>query len=268
MWEIINCMESEFQDVGLCSWLVSISMRKILGMNLSINHFTMGDKPKHYFDEPEEKKLAVLGDISLRVGETYCLEHREWLHDNLLEFYLEYLRHIKHKEYKDVMEIVGPTVSQCIKMSDCSQVVKNMIEPLKLPEKKVVLIPVNNASQADAEGSHWSLMIMIPSNSHFYHIDTLDMNKDCATTLAIKLCSQMKFQEPKLEHYIGTRQDNAVDCGLYVLVNADKAIGHFSTNQTREGFKPAVKSDISHFRSKILRIIKAIADEQGQVLSQ
>ncbi len=80
------------------------------------------------------------------------------------------------------MEIIGPTVSQHIKMSDCPQVVKNMIEHLKLLEKEVVLIRVNNASQADAEGSHWSLMIMIPSNGHFYHVDKLDMNKECAKT--------------------------------------------------------------------------------------
>ncbi len=76
----------------------------------------------------------------------------------------------------------------------------------------------------------------------------------------------MKFKEPKFEHYSGTQQDNPVDCGLYVQVNADKAIGHFSKSQMREGFQPAVKSDISHFRSKVLQIIKAFSDEQGQVL--
>ncbi len=243
-------------------------MRKILGINWNINQFIMGDKDKdRFFDGPADKKLAVLGDVSVRVNETYCLEEREWLHDNLIEFYLEYLRHIKHRSHKESIEIVGPTVTQCIKMTDCPKTVREMIEPLKLHQKKLVLIPVNNANRADAEGSHWSLMVMIPSNGHFYHMDTLDMNKECAKTLAIKLCSQLEFQDPKFEHFIGTRQDNAVDCGLYVMVNADKAISHFSERPSREGFLPAEKTDISDMRPAILNVIKDVSEEQASEAS-
>ncbi len=220
------------------------------------------EEDRHFFNAPGDTKLAVLGDVSVRANETYCLEEKAWLHDNLMEFYLEYLRHVKHKSQRDNIEIVGPTVTQCIKMSECSRVVSEMLDPLNLLEKKMVLIPVNNASQADSEGSHWSLLILVPSNGHFYHMDSLDFNKDSAVILAIKMSQQLKLQEKLFENFTGTRQDNAVDCGLYVLVNADKSISHFTENETKEGFQPAGKPDISNMRRTILHVIESISQQQ------
>ncbi len=217
---------------------------------------------ERFFKGPAEKKLAVLGDVSVRVNETYCLEQREWLHDNLIEFYLEYLRHVKYKEQKDKIEIVGPTVTQCIKMTACPKTVEEMIEPLRLKQKAVVLIPVNNADKANAEGSHWSLMVLTPCTGHFYHMDTLDLNKECAKTLAIKLCNILQLERPKFEHFIGTLQDNMVDCGLHVMLNADRAVGHFIDNDSREGFVPAGQDDMEGMRPVVLKAIKDVADMQ------
>ncbi len=216
----------------------------------------------HYFEGQPHDKLAVLGDISVRVVETYCLESTEWLHDNLIEFYLEYLRHIKHKENRDKIEIVGPTVSQCIKVSNCSQTTEDMIGPLSLKDKSVVLIPVNNAGQGNSEGTHWSLLVMVPPTGRFYHLDTLDMNKDSAKVLAIKLSNQLDINSPKFLNSIGMRQDNAVDCGLYVLKNADKAMEHFVRTTSADDFHQARKDDIENMRRIILCAIEQVSDEQ------
>ncbi len=217
----------------------------------------------HYFREPGDLKLAVLGDISVRVNETYCLERPVWIHDNLLEFYLEYLRHVKHRSHKDDIEIVGPTVTQCIKLCDSAEVVSDMIEPLKLPEKKMVLIPVNNSVLPDSEGTHWSLLVLIPSEGYFYHLDTLDpVNRECAVRLAIKISKNMRLPSRTFENFNGTRQDNIVDCGLFVLLNADKAIDHFTSSPVRDSFEPAKKPDIANMRRIILHVIENISEQQ------
>jgi len=64
-----------------------------------------------------------------------------------------------------------------------------MVEPLALPAKKVVLIVVNDAEAAGyrSKGRHWSLMVLIPSNSTFYHLDSLDLNYAPAKALATKV---------------------------------------------------------------------------------
>ena len=65
-------------------------------------------------------------------------------------------RHVKYKDHKDNLEIVGPSVAQCIKLAERdSPVISDMLGPLKLSEKMVVIVPVNNSSSADQEGTHW-----------------------------------------------------------------------------------------------------------------
>ncbi len=219
----------------------------------------------HFFPGQPDDKLAVLGEISVRVAETYCLETKEWLHDNLIEFYLEYLRHIKHKNDKGKIEIIGPTVSQCIKVSDCAVTTQEMIGPLNLDEMNVVLIPVNNANERSSEGTHWSLLVMIPSTERFYHLDTLeDMNKDSAKVLVVKLSNQLGFRAPRFFSSIKVRQDNAVDCGLYVLKNADNAISHFVRTSSVENFSQARKIDIANMRESILQTIRKVSRDQAR----
>ena len=221
-----------------------------------------GQELDHYFKGPPDTKLAVLGDISLRVEDTYCLDGPDWLHDNLIEFYLEYLRHEKYREHKDKIEIIGPPVTQCIKLAGSPDVVSEMIDPLNLATKRVVLIPVNNSAQENAEGTHWSLLAMVPPSQVFVHIDSLDMNKDHAEQIAKVLSKHFGFKDPTYENYTKNQQSNAYDCGVYVLINARKVIEHFLETNTREGLVPEQKTNIQPFRQIILGTIKEVATAQ------
>jgi len=220
------------------------------------------DGRQHFFDGPGDFELAVLG-MSLRVDETYCLEGHEWLHDNLIQFYLEYLRRVKFAERKDDIEIVGPAVTQLVKMVDDPDILK----ALNLLEKMLVLIPLNDAKLANDEGTHWSLIVMTPNkeNVSFYHLDSMgDMNKDAAMRIVQRFCRSLNVCKPYLWHYDKKHQENAFDCGLFVMCNAEKAMQHFLSHTGKEGFQPATQADIVGMRGRVLKMIKAVAKDQAK----
>ena len=82
----------------------------------------------------------IQGDIALTSDEALCLLGQEWLSDTVIEFYLEYLRCVKFKDYYDQIEIIGPCVAQLLKNIDNKEDIVNELEPLNLPGRKIVLI--------------------------------------------------------------------------------------------------------------------------------
>ena len=85
------------------------------------------------------------GCVALTSEDVECLQGREWLTDNVIEFYLEYLRQAKYKEHFDKIEIIGPCVAQLLKTINSKEDIIKELESLRLMQRKIVLIPVNNA---------------------------------------------------------------------------------------------------------------------------
>ena len=181
----------------------------------------------------------IQGDIALTSDEALCLLGQEWLSDTVIEFYLEYLRCVKFKDYYDQIEIIGPCVAQLLKNIDNKEDIVNELEPLNLPGRKIVLIPVNNADADNSEGTHWSFMFYLPGSQSFHHIDTLDpLNSDAAHEIAGQMLRGLGIQkECDMVTYHAVQQPNKYDCGVHVLANADNAIRQIVVE----------KVDIDHF---------------------
>ena len=87
-----------------------------------------------------------MGDVTLTSEEAMCLRGREWLTDDVIEFYLEYLRRVKFKEHFDQIEIIGPCVAHLLKALERREDIAKELEPLlRVSQHKIILIPVNNA---------------------------------------------------------------------------------------------------------------------------
>ena len=219
-------------------------------------------RKKHHFPGPEDQKLTVLSGVSLSIADTYCLERSGFLHDTLIEWYLQYLRLIKHRDNSDRVAVIGPSVAQLIKVANW-KTARETIEPLRLNQKRLVLAVVNDAA-ATAKGSHWSLLVVVPHRRSFHHIDSLGRrNERSARILASRLYEALRWTAgAELRQYADAPQDNNFDCGIYVLANADKAIRHFLHNGTGRSFKPAIKADVFSMRSHMLEIIKQVSEQQ------
>ena len=212
-------------------------------------------------DEKLFEGLIVLGDVSISSKDALCLLGQEWLDDKIIEFYLEYLRLIKFKRFSKYIQIIGPCVAHLIKTMDSKDdAISAMLDPLKIDERRVVLIPVNNAETSSSSGTHWSLMVYVPRQKTFYHLDTLrKMNDDAANQIAHRVAETLGEPGYDLYAYNGTQQGNAHDCGVYVLVNAELAISHFLLSSNWEGFYPAQSMDMGHKRRSVLRVILELA---------
>ncbi len=213
-------------------------------------------------------RLAVLGGVSLYMDDISCLfTDDDWLNDSVIHFYLEYLRYYKFHEHTEEIEVISPAVVQCLKISSSLRVLANMVAPLKLPNKKVVVLPINNASRQSPcnGGTHWSILLLTSVDGHFYHFDSVGTNRGSAKTVAGKLQRQLCFSNPRLMHLGSATQDNSWDCGLFALMNAERAIQHLLQGGEGSTLTPAKKSDVSKMREHVLQVIRDVSKEQQQM---
>ncbi len=211
----------------------------------------------------DERILARLDDICVRVKDTLCLRENEWLHDKIIHYFLERLRQEVFREWKEEIEVIAPAVAVIINTTSDVQVVRNMIEPLRLREKKIVLVPVNNASTR-LPGTHWSLLVVLPAVQTFLHLDGLvGMNRASAKLLSEKLGKHEEWTDPLFAEYSGSRQKNRTDCGLFVLADAKVATASFihGVDQVIKLHLPRGE-EVSALRLQLLEILLENRDMQ------
>ena len=83
----------------------------------------------------------VLGNVKLTSEEASSLEKEWWLLDQVILFFLTYLCRIKWSQYKDDIEIIGPSVSQMLKMCKNDDQIVEQLQPLNLMDRTLDLIP-------------------------------------------------------------------------------------------------------------------------------
>ncbi len=225
------------------------------------------------------KRLAVMGGVCIRVDDVSCLlEDGEWLGDKVIHFYLEYLRYHKFREHIEDVEVVSPPVVHCLRISKSREVAENMLAPLQLSRKKVVVLPVRgSAGQIASRGTHWSIIVLTPADGQFYHFDSLDRNRESAKAVANKVQHQLccgsrssngaRRSKPKFYHFRGIPRGSACDCGLYTLYNAEASIEHFLQGRDAGSFVPARKEDVRDMRKSILAIIRQVSEDQQEECS-
>ena len=90
------------------------------------------------------------------------------------------------------------------------------------------------------------------------------MNKEHARLIAVRLSRELKILKPSFKHFFGLRQGNSVDCGLYVLLNADIAIAHFTKSNKAQDYQPCKEKNISAMRKEMLLLIQQVSNNQKQ----
>ncbi|XP_026448611.1 NEDD8-specific protease 1-like isoform X1 [Papaver somniferum] len=196
-----------------------------------------------------------------------------FLNDAIIQFYFSYLQ--SGSSSQDVL-LLPPSISFLIMNYPHSENLKDIVEPLKLREKKVVIFAINNNTNVEAEGgSHWSLLAYEKNSEVFVHHDSMGTsNKMYAEKLyraVVGFMGECKSDSSKirlLECPCTPQQKNGFDCGLYVTA-ITKVICNWYKKGDSSGlwYSEVMKLTpemVSHMRSDIPMLIQElVAKKEG-----
>mmetsp|Transcript_18079 Transcript_18079/g.58490 ORF Transcript_18079/g.58490 Transcript_18079/m.58490 type:complete len:198 (-) Transcript_18079:51-644(-) len=190
-----------------------------------------------------DEKVLDYHDILLRGADVELLRGPDWLNDQIISFFFEYLQEDKHKG-EDVPGIVAP---------------------LGLAARRLVLLAVNNNPYADEAGggSHWSLLAFHRSLEGFVHYDSMaNANESMARQVAAALWPLMGVHGEKINFRAGRtpQQHNGVDCGVHVAASADVLCAAYSTGEEAEAaLGERVAAAVHTWREETLELITRLS---------
>lgn len=216
-----------------------------------------------------DEKILSYNDVVLRRSDLDILSGPYYLNDRIIEFYFSYLSSCHSSQ--DTL-LVPPSIAFWIMKCPVAETLSDFIEPLHLPDKTLVVFPINDNDDVDrAEGgSHWSLLAYYRNSNLFIHHDSCrGMNtapaKQLYKAVAGYIGSSESVSEPSfVECPNSPIQENGHDCGLYVTAIAriicNWHVNHRNTDTNYLWFS-AVKeqvtpSAVASMRSEILALIR------------
>lgn len=201
----------------------------------------------------------------LRQSDIYLLNAPNWLNDNIIAFWFEYLENTVYKDCKDMFGFVCPQTVQSLKFVNMEDV-RSTIEGLELHRKQYVFFPVNDCrAQTVPGGTHWSLLVYNARVNAFQHYDScpssnnMSVAESLAKVLAVFLRDSSKFApQPIIQEMACTPQSNTYDCGMHVICNTDGLCRKFIQDDTRSLSEIVPSSVISSSRDSLKDIINSL----------
>lgn len=104
-----------------------------------------------------DRKLLEYADIVLRARDVSTLARTQWLNDQIMSFYFDYL---KAKADDLRIELIQAATVQLVLWTEGEgedDELGPFLDPLDLGSKELVLLPVNNSDSpmTPESGSHW-----------------------------------------------------------------------------------------------------------------
>ncbi|KAK9836931.1 hypothetical protein WJX81_000421 [Elliptochloris bilobata] len=168
------------------------------------------------------QKVLDYHDVLLYDSDLGLLEDEEWLNDQVISFYFEYLSREKSRSCGFTF-VPGATTFLLINAG--SEDAAAVVEALQLKEQKVIFLAVNDNPDVSTAcgGSHWSLLVLDLNSSEARHYDSArGANAGVAAELLQKLQAALRLDAgAKLVTAASPQQQNGYDCGVYVLAMAD-----------------------------------------------
>ncbi|KZC08124.1 PREDICTED: sentrin-specific protease 8-like [Dufourea novaeangliae] len=207
-------------------------------------------------------------DCVLRVRDVALLRGTHWLNDVIVGFYFEYLDVMINKNGKKEIYFISPELTQLLKLTDPSQY-NLFFNDVSVAECKCIVFPLNDCDNREsAGGSHWSLLVYCKQEKTCYHFDS---SKGCNYSIAENFAKNVmnymldkdepnkKFIEPDCP-----QQDNAYDCGIYVLCLTDIVTEYvLKTGKLSDCNYSQAKNLVSTKRTQLLNLINEIKHEES-----
>ncbi|WCJ41120.1 NEDD8-specific protease 1 [Euphorbia peplus] len=221
-----------------------------------------------------DRMILSYNDTVLRKSDLDILSGPFFLNDRIIDFYFTYLSSTYPSD--DIL-LVSPSIA--FWLSNCPDIdsLNDFVQPLKLPEKRLVIFPVNDNNDVNlAEGgSHWSLLAYQRDANVFTHHDSnSSMNKRHALQL-YKVVAKFIGSSGAGTHcqYVeltdSPQQVNGYDCGVYIVAIA-RVICEWNQScdkKDRDGLWFSVVKEqvtpaaVAAMRSEILSLIRSLMDK-------
>lgn len=205
-------------------------------------------------------------DTLLRQSDFDLLDGPCWLNDKLIALWFDYLENERYSEHKDKIAFIAPEVVQFLKFGSPEDA-KVMFTERRLPDKRLVVMALNNCSSLDSPGgTHWSLLIYTPEKG-FQHYDSSTGNgnishgKKTARVLTLLLRDNVPLKEPRVVEVPCIQQENGYDCGLHVICNADAVCQKVFGNSALQVGEIASLNEIRGMRRRLKDLVLALKDK-------
>lgn len=205
-------------------------------------------------------------DSLLRKSDVDLLSGPCWINDNLIAFVFEYFEREQFNHSADRLALLSPSTTQFVKFAQGEELA-NTLEPLNLPSKEFVFLPINdNASSNRAGGSHWSLLVFVRSKEEFRHYDSAgSVNTVIAKDLMDRLqpLLQVSKRGSKLLEMDCPSQKNSFDCGMYVICVAEHLCRELCECYNVALLDVITEATVTQKRQQLLKLIFDIAGQEG-----
>ncbi|KAI5712130.1 sentrin-specific protease 8-like isoform X2 [Diaphorina citri] len=211
------------------------------------------------------KVVLSYHDAVLHESDISILQGSDWLNDEIIAFYLEYLE--KEVYHKKGMLFVSPQVTQCLKQVEKDEL-KIFLDPILDRSHHHIFFALNDSDSLDKPGgSHWSLLIYDRRNDEYFHADSFQGTN---SREALKLAYNLHYyfnpsdvnQPPFVKQVKTTQQKNSYDCGLHLLANLEVAVRAVQTGARLDEIlidEQLIKSK----RASILSLIYTLQRKHG-----
>lgn len=102
-----------------------------------------------------DPSLITYHDVTLHSSDIQLLNAPNWLNDNLISFYFEYLTYEVFKDHQEDLLFVHPGTIFMISFQEKPEDIREVVAPLKMERKKLIFMPINNNRDISSGGSHW-----------------------------------------------------------------------------------------------------------------
>ncbi|TEY57121.1 hypothetical protein BOTCAL_0221g00110 [Botryotinia calthae] len=221
---------------------------------------------------PEAAYLSYY-DVRLTREDVNTLKD-DWLTDNTIAFWQEYLENEYLKRYPSShIVLLRPSMAYMLRMHDNPVQLRSALPDFRLTTH--IFLPINdnrNVSQAEG-GSHWTLLLVSVIDGVAFHYDSLSpSNYEEANTTTYKLgqllCRQLRF----LNLQDTPQQQNGSDCGVYVcIIMRHLLLKRLLCANAREKVSMSMGGklvDASGARKEMLKIIEGYRKEGERRRSQ
>jgi len=212
-------------------------------------------------------------DTLLRSSDVRLLANDNWINDNLIAFWFDYLEHDLFANIADgQVTFISPQTAQFIKSAadqpSLAGDVQAVLESMNLDNKKLILLPINDQGTGamDMGGSHWSLLAYhskkfehFDSSSRFNDVDAkkiaMIIKKAMKVSFSIGFLNQFKYSEAQC-----VKQTNGHDCGLHLMANAE-ALVKIVTGQSigRSVEQLANAEAVAAMRDRVAKVIAGLS---------
>ncbi|MCJ1309964.1 hypothetical protein MMC25_003625 [Agyrium rufum] len=168
---------------------------------------------------PDDPYLSYY-DIRLMKEDIDCLKN-DWLTDNCIAFWEEFLEHEYLSKYPEQNHIVllRPTMAfMLMQTADPSTLAEALPN---FSRTNYIFLPINDCRNVEVAegGSHWSLLLVSIPDRTAFHYDSLNPSNASSANLATQQLSKLlrvSLRFMNLED--SPQQENGSDCGVFVCV--------------------------------------------------